>query len=149
MTYNNLLVFIIFLFNSPTNTLEVDSTDKVSQESIVSHYNCTKKLDNRMYSLNKIVECKMSPENLYITPTTITFYQRHYRTDLSATMCSVKVHVFRYNCAKLSHTSNVHDQNSMTYDMIVTPEMCTLAAKSRKSNLHHLMKILMFSMNLM
>ena len=48
-----------------------------------------------MYSLNKVAECKISPEDLYIAPATITLYQKKYRTDLSATMCSVKVHVFR------------------------------------------------------
>ena len=31
-----------------------------------------------------------------------------------------------------SHTSYVHDQNSITYDLIVTPEMCRLASKSKK-----------------
>ena len=31
-----------------------------------------------------------------------------------------------------SHTSYVHDQKSITYDMIVTPEMCRLASKSKK-----------------
>ena len=33
-----------------------------------------------------------------------------------------------------SHTSYVHDQNNITYDMIVTPAMCTLASKSKKVN---------------
>ena len=76
MTCNNLLVFFIFLFNSLTKTLEVDYTDNVSQELIVSHYDCTKLQDNRMYSLNKVAECKISPENLYIAPATITLYQK-------------------------------------------------------------------------
>ena len=31
-----------------------------------------------------------------------------------------------------SHTSYVHDQNSITYDMIVAPEMCRLTSKSKK-----------------
>ena len=88
--------------------------------------------DNRIYSLNKVTECKISPENLYIALATITLYQKNCRTDLSATMCSVKVHVFRYKCGMFSHTSYVHDQNSITYDMIITPEMCTLASKSKK-----------------
>ena len=149
MTCNNLLVFFIFLFNSLTKTLEVDYTDNVSQELIVSHYDCTKMQDNRIYSLNKVAECKIPPENLYIAPATITLYQKNYRTGLSATVCSVKVHVFRYNCGMFSHTSYVHDQNSITYDMIVTPEMCRLASKSKKkSKSQHLMKILMFPLNL-
>ena len=136
MTRNNLLVFIIFLFNSLTKTTEVDYTDNVSQELIVSHYDCTKMQDNRMYSLNKVAECNISPENLFIAPATITLYQKNYQTDPSATMCSVKVHVFRYNCGMFSHTSYVHDQNSITYDMIVTPEMCRLASTSKKNQNH-------------
>ena len=31
-----------------------------------------------------------------------------------------------------SHTSYVNGQNSITYDMIVTPEMCRLASKLKK-----------------
>ena len=46
-------------------------------------------------------------------------------------MCSVKVHVFRYICGMFSHTSYVHDQNSITYDMIVTPEISRLASISK------------------
>ena len=136
MTRNNLLAFIIFLFNSLTKTLEVDNTDNVSQELIVSHCDCTKMQTNRMHSLNKVAECNFSSENLYIAPATITLYQKTYRTDLSATMCSVKVHVFRYNCGLFSHTSYVHDRNSITYDMIVIPEKCRLASKSKKNQNH-------------
>ena len=136
MTRNNLLVFIIFLFNSLTKPLEVDNTDNVSQELIVSHCDCTKMQDNRMYSLNKVAECKISPENLFFAPATITIYQKNYHTDLSATMCSVKVHVFRYNCGMFSHTSYVHDQNSITYDMIVTPENVDLHRNPKKNQNH-------------
>ena len=122
MTRNNLLVFNIFLFNSLTKALEVDNIDNVSQELIVFHYDCTKMQNNRMYLLNKVAECNISPESLYIAPATITLYQKNYRIELSVTMCSVKVHVFRYNCGMFSHTSCMHDQNSITYDMIVTAE---------------------------
>ena len=132
MTHNSLLVFTIFVFSSLTKTFEVDYTDNVSQELIVSHYDCTKMQDIRMYSLNKVAESNISPENLNIAPATFTLYQKNYRTDLSAPMCSVKVHVFRYNCGMFSHTPYVHDQNSITYDMIVTPEMCKLASKTQK-----------------
>ena len=132
MARNNLLVFTIFLFNSLTKALEFVNIDNVSPELIVSQYDCTKMQDNCMYSLNKVAECNISPENLYIARATITLYQKNYRTDLSATMCSVKVHVFRYNCGMFSHASYLHDQNSIIYDMIVTPEMCRLASKAKK-----------------
>ena len=81
-----------------------------------------------MYSLNEITECKISPENVYIASATI----KNCRSDLSKTMCSVKEHVFRYNCAMFLLTSYVHDQNSMIFDIIVTPEMCRPASKSEK-----------------
>ena len=136
MTRKNLLVLIIFVFDSSTKTLEVDYIDNVSQELIVSQYDCNKMQDNRLYSLNKVTECKISPENLYISPATNTLQQKKYCTDLSATMCSVKVHVFRYKCGMFSHTSYVHEQNSITYDMIVTPEKCRLASKSKKNQNH-------------
>ena len=88
--------------------------------------------DNRIYSLNKTPECKISTGNLYTTQATITLYQKNYRTDLPATMCSVKVHLFRYKCGIFSHTSYLHDQNRITSDMNVTAEMCRLASKSKK-----------------
>ena len=106
--------------------------DSLLQELVVSQYDCAKMQDNRMYSLNKVAECKLSPENLYFAPATITLYQKHHRTDLSVTMSSVKVRVLRYKCGMFSLTSYVHDQNSVTHDMIVIPEMCRLASKSKK-----------------
>ena len=129
MTHSILIAFIFFLLNFRTNTLEFENTEKVSQELNISHYDCTKMLDNRMYSLNKVAECKFSAEKLYIASATITLYRKKCGTDLSATMCSVKVHVFRSNCGFFSRTTYINDQNSITYDIIVTPEMCRLAWK--------------------
>ena len=130
MAYNSLLVSLILLFEFLTNTLEVNNLDNVSQDLSVSHYCSTKMQDNRMYSLQKVADCKTSPENLYIALATYTLYQKNYRTDLSATMCSVKVHVFRYNYGKFSHTTYVCDQNSINYGKKITPEICRLAPKT-------------------
>ena len=129
MTHNKLKVFNFFLFSFLTSTFEVDNTDNVSRKLIVSHYDCTKMQHNRMHSLNNVAGGKISPENLYVAPATITLYQKNYRSDMSATICSVKVEFFRYNCGMFSHTPCVHYQRSITYDMIVTPEMCRLASK--------------------
>ena len=60
MTHTNFLVFPFYFL---TNALEVDNIDKVSQELIASHYDCTRIQDNRMYSLNKVAESKISDEN--------------------------------------------------------------------------------------
>ena len=85
-----------------------------------------------MYSSNKVAEFKISAESLHVAQATITLYQTNYCTYLSALMCSVTVHAFQYNCGMLSHTSYVHDQNSLIYDMIVILEMCRLASNSKK-----------------
>ena len=98
----------------------------------VSHYDCTKKEDNRINSLNEVADCKITPENLYVTPAAITLHQKNYGTDLSATTCSVKANVFRHNCGMISHSSYVHTQKSIRYDLIVTPEMCRQASKTNK-----------------
>ena len=134
MTHINLLVFTSFLFNFLTNTLQVDNIDNVSQELIVSHYDCTKMKDNRKYSLIKVAERKITPEDFYIALATINLYQKTYRTHLPATMWSVNVHVLRYNCGMSSHTWYAHDQNRITYDTIVTPEICSLHRNSKKKN---------------
>ena len=86
--------------------------------------------DSRMYSLNRVAVCKIAPDNLYVAPATITLYQKSYRTTLSATVCSVKVRMIRFNCGLFSHSSIVHDQNMITYELIVTPEMCKAAFTS-------------------
>ena len=31
--------------------------------------------DNQVYSINKVIECKIQPENLYIAPATSTLHQ--------------------------------------------------------------------------
>ena len=122
------MYYFILLF---TFSFASDDFDNVSKNLFVSHYDCTKMQDNRMYSLNKVADCKITPENFNVTPATITLYQKNYGTDLSATMCSVKA-VFRYSCGMFSHSSYVHTQNSITYDLIVTPEMCRQASKTNK-----------------
>ena len=135
--------FILFIFP----TFASDDFDNVSKNLFVSHYDCTKMQDNRMYSLNKVVDCKITPENLYVTPATITPYQKNYRTDLAATMCSVKAHVFRYNCGMFSHSFYVHTRISITYDLIVTPEMCRQASGRTKLKFRLLAKTSMPQLN--
>ena len=117
MTRNNLLVFFIFLINSLTKTLEVDYTDNVSQELIVSHYDCTKIQENRMYSLNKVAERKISPENLYIAQTTITLYQK-----ISEQTCQQQCVLSRsmyfdtiVDCFRTRHTCMTKIASLMTY----------------------------------
>ena len=142
MTHNNSLVFTVFLFNLLTKTLEIDNIDNVSQELFACLHDCTQLQYNGMYSVNSVVEIKNPPEILYMAPDTSTPYQKNYRTDLTATICSVKVQVFPYLCGTFSHTSYVHDQNSITCDVIVTSERCRLASRPKKRSKIGLLLIL-------
>ena len=63
MTPTKLLVFNFFLFNFLISTFEVDNIDNVSQKLIDCPQDCTKMQNNRMYSINKVTECKLSPAN--------------------------------------------------------------------------------------
>ena len=49
----------VLFSNSVTITLEVDNKDNVSQEINVSYYVSTRMPKNRVYSLKKVVQCKL------------------------------------------------------------------------------------------
>ena len=84
--------------------------------------------DNRIYLIPQVAECKTAAEIFYLAPSTTTLYQNSCRTSLSATMCSVKVDVIPFNCGLFSHCSIAHVRNTITYELIVTPEMCKAAS---------------------
>ena len=72
-THNTLLVLTVFLFKFLTDTLDFDNIDKVSRELIVSHNDFIEMQDSQMHWLNKVAECKTSPQKIYIAPGTNTF----------------------------------------------------------------------------
>ena len=131
MTHNNLLVFIVFLFSFLTNTLGVYNTDKVSQELIVSH-DGAKMQDNRMYSLTKVPEGNISPEKLYRSGYHYPLPKKgSNRPDSNDVFCQSPCFPIQlWNV--FSYVIPLHDQNSITYDMIVTLEMRRLAPKFKK-----------------
>ena len=65
------MIFSIF-FNFLTDTFYADDTDNVSSNLFVSHYECSKMQDNRIYSLKQLADGKIARENLYLSPSTIT-----------------------------------------------------------------------------
>ena len=77
--------------------------------------------ENKMYSLNQVAPCSISPENIDMRNVRVTLYQRSYRTFVKAVMCSVRVSVLKYHCGMFSHSSIVHDAPLITYNLIVSP----------------------------
>ena len=103
MTHNNLLVCMFFLFNFLAHTFEVDNIDNMSQDLIVSQNNCTKLQGNRMYSINKVAECKISPENLYVVPATSTLPKNLSNRPLCKKMFCQGPHFLIQLCNVLSY----------------------------------------------
>ena len=130
-----IILIILWLLNQvpqSSSTTTDDTLDNVSESLKVSHYDCTEMQENRMFSLNNVAPCKISPENIAVLPAHVLVYQRSYRTEITATMCRIKVMPLRFNCGMHSHSSIVHNQASITYDLIVDPNDCKKAAKKHE-----------------
>ena len=83
-----------------------------------------------MYALNQVAQGNIKPENIKVAPAMVTLYQSSYRTKVETIMCRVKSQALRWHCGFLSHSSLACNQNSLTTDLIVTPENCRLANKT-------------------
>ena len=129
-TFFPILFYFIFC-----KTLE--EADNVSKTLKVSHYDCTQMTDNHMYSLNQVAPCTIAPEQVTTQPAKVQVYQRSFRTQINATMCRAKVQKLRFNCGMYSHSSIVHQQASITTDMILTPDDCRHAMKHKEIKLNY------------
>ena len=128
------IIFFLFVpscFSMPFHRPNANKFENVSHTLKVTHYDCSEISENEMYSLNQIGTCDISLENTIVAQSKIQVYQRSFRTVLTATMCRVKALPIRFNCGMYSHSSIVHNQNMITYDKIVTPEACALAATTK------------------
>ena len=76
-----ILLHIWFLNHFPqTHSTGTDDTlDNVSETRKVSHYDCREMQENRMYSINNVAPCKISPENIAVLAANVLVYQRSYK----------------------------------------------------------------------
>ena len=116
----------------PLVILQNDDLENVSNSLKTTHYDCSSMQENKMYPLNQVAPCKVSPENFYTTDSTISVYQWSYRTYVNAVMCKIKTFPICYNCGMWAHSSIVHNMNMITYEIIIPPEDCEKAAKNNK-----------------
>ena len=127
------LKFISFISCLPSQfDQKIDELNDVSHKLRVIHYDCSQMKENKMYSLNQVAPCSISPENIDMRNVRVTIYQRSYRTFVKAVMCSVSVNVLKYHCGMFSHSSIVHDAPLITYHLIVSPEQCKQANRTGK-----------------
>ena len=132
---------LLIFYHSESRHEDVSNTLNVSQ------YDCSHPNENRMYALNQVAPCKLSPENLYVTVVSVTLYQRSYRVSLNGIMCRMKIFPLSFHCGINSHSSIIHNQNSITYDLILSPEQCALASKNMKLLERNLVTLLHFQLS--
>ena len=90
--YTELKIRMWFLNQFPqTHSTGTDDTrDNVSHPRKVSQYDCREMQENRMYSFNN-------------PSANVLVYQRSYRTEVTATLCRIKVMPLRLNCGMHWH----------------------------------------------
>ena len=119
-----MIVFIVVSFCRPSVRNKLDN---VSPTLKVVHYDSSKMKESKMYALNQVAQCNIKSENIKVAPTTVTLYQRSYRTKVEAVMCRVKSQILKLRCGFLLYLSLAYDQFSLTTDVKVTPVNCRLA----------------------
>ena len=114
------------------NCLPNPNLDDFAQRLSVSNYDCGEMTKNKLYALNQVRPCHVSPENFEINPAIITIYTKHFRTELDATMCRVKHSIFKWHCGYHDNASIDAEQNTITSDIDLSPEQCRRAREEGK-----------------
>ena len=135
-----LLLFILTVIctkgTDAITTEEVpDNPEAVAESLVIEHYDCSKMQDSRIFALNKVKKCEITPENIETSQVRVTLFYRSYKGKMNAKMCSVKHKLDKYWCGHLSHTAISHDSASITKDLVLTPEMCEEALKTQSITL--------------
>ena len=115
-----------------TNRLPNPNLDDIAENLSVSHYDCGEMTENKLYALNQVRPCHVSPENIEMNPAVITIYTKHFRTDFNATMCRLKHSRFKWQCGYHDHASIDAEQNTITSDIDLSPEQCRRAREEGK-----------------
>ena len=128
---SKILILFITCY-SLINSLPNPNLDDIAQRLSVSHYDCVEMTENKLYALNQVRPCHVSPENIEINPAIITVYTKHFRTELNATMCRLKHSRFKWHCGYHDHASIDAEQSTITSDIDLSPEQCRRAREEGK-----------------
>ena len=79
--------------------------DDIAPTVTVSHQDCSEMSENIIYSLNQVKRCNVSPKNIDMSYVKIKMYTKHFRTQINATICSVKHQRNRFGCEMHDHSS--------------------------------------------
>ena len=103
--------------------------DDIAPTVTVSHYDCSEMSENNLYSLNQVKPCNVAPENIDMSHAKVKMYTKHFRTEINATICSVKHQRNRFYCGMHDQSSIDIKQKTITSYLNLSPAQCRLAAE--------------------
>ncbi len=92
--------------------------------------------ENKMYSLNKVDPCRITPEKIQYTYALANIYQRDYKLKVNATMCGIKHMRLKWYCGWHDSSSIDAKLATITTDIEVAPKMCEHAERFGFVRLH-------------
>ena len=125
--------FVHFILMLSINLIYADKKqpilDDIAPTVSVSHYDCSEMSENNLYSLNQVKPCNVAPENIDMSYAKIKMYTKHFRTEINATICSVKHQRNRFYCGMHDHSNIDIKQKTITSYLDLSPAQCRLAAE--------------------
>ena len=109
--------------------------DDIAPTVTVSPYDCSEKSENNLYSLKQVKPCNVAPENIDMSYAKVKMYTKHFRTEINATICSVKHQRNRFYCGMHDHSSIDIKQKTITSYLDLSLAQCRLAAEASQTTL--------------
>ena len=109
--------------------------DDIAPTVTVSPYDCSGMSENNLYSLKQVKPCNVAPENIDMSYAKVKMYTKHFRTEINATICSVKHQRNRFYCGMHDHSSIDIKQKTITSYLDLSPAQCRLAAEASQTTL--------------
>ena len=99
----------------------------------VSHFDWSKMIENKLYSLNKISKCNIEAINSDTTfILSLDLYLRLHSTTISATKCTICHERKIWFCRLHGRSGMDSKQLSLTVNQMIEPQACAVAAKKGK-----------------
>ena len=126
--YLHLVLLMPMCISSVSEPKYKPKSESIAPTIMVTHYDCSEMTENNLYSLNQVKPCNLSPENIELSTASVNFYTQHFRTEINATICSVKHQRNRYFCGVGDHASIDVNQPQITSYLDLSPTQCRDAA---------------------
>ncbi len=123
------------LLDSTTPVDDVKLAD-ASPTLLVSHYDCSKPKNMRMFSTTEVKDCEVQPEDLQYNKVKLRMYTKNSATKVDAYVCSVNYKHDRWYCGMHSHSSNDATHSSITSPLLITSAQCKEVAPDTANPTH-------------